>query len=300
MRVFVTGATGFIGSAIVQELLGAGHKVIGLARSDAGAQSLSAAGAEVHRGSLEDLESLHRGAAAAEGIIHAAFNHDFSDFAASAETDKIAIEAMTATLAGTGKSLLVTSGILGLPAGRLGTEEDTPSAHVPRKSEAAGVAAASQGVRAIVMRLPPSVHGGGDRGFVPALIKFAREKGFAIYVGDGKNRWPAVHRRDAARLYRLALERGVSGAKYHCVADEGIPVRQIADVIGRRLNVPAVSKTAEEAAEMLGFMGHVLAMDCPASSALTRPRLDWQPTGPGLLHDLEQGRYFSVSSSLQT
>ena len=294
MRVFVTGATGFIGSAIVQELLGAGHQVLGLARSDAGAKSLADAGAEVHRGSLEDLDSLKRGAAAVEGVIHTAFIHDFSDFAANARADKLAIEAMTATLAGSGKRLIVTSGTLGLPPGRPGTEDDSPGSASPRKSEETGLAAATQGVRAMVIRLSPSVHGDGDHGFVPILIKFAREKGFAIYVGEGKNRWPAVHRLDAATLYRLALEKGTSGARFHGVADEGIPTREIAEVIGRRLNVPAVSKTPGEAAALLGFIGQVLGMDGSASSALTQERLGWRPIQPGLIHDLEKGRYFDT------
>jgi nucleoside-diphosphate-sugar epimerase len=292
MRVFITGATGFIGSAIVQELLGAGHQVLGLARSDAGATSLAAAGAEVHRGSLEDLDSLKRAAGAADGVIHTAFIHDFSDFAANAEVDKLAIEAMTATLAGSRKPLLVTSGVLGLASGRPGTEEDSPAASSPRKSEQAGLAAAAKGVLAMVIRLPPSVHGDGDHGFVPALISLAREKGFAIYVGEGKNRWSAVHRLDTPKLYRLALEKGTSGARFHGVADEGIPIREIAEVIGRRLKVPAVSKTPEEAAGLLGFIGYVLAVDGPASSALTRERLGWYPTQPNLIRDLEQGRYF--------
>jgi nucleoside-diphosphate-sugar epimerase len=289
MRVFVTGATGFIGSAIVQELRGAGHQVLGLARSDAGAQSLAAAGAVVHRGSLEDTDSLKRGAAAADGVIHTAFIHDFSDFAANAKADKLAIEAMAATLAGSGKPLIVSSGCLGQS-----TEEDSPDHAFPRKSEEVGLAAVAQGVRAMVIRLSPSVHGDGDHGFVPTLIKLAREKGFAIYVGEGKNCWPAVHRLDAAKLYRLALEKGTSGAKFHGVADEGIPIRQIAEVIGRRLNVPAVSKTPEEAAELLGFIGHVLAMGGRSSNALTRERLGWHPTQPGLIQDLEGGRYFDA------
>jgi nucleoside-diphosphate-sugar epimerase len=294
MRIFITGATGFIGSAIVTELLGAGHRVLGLARSEAGAASLAAAGAEVHRGSLEDLDSLKRGAAAVDGVIHTAFIHDFSTFAANARVDELAIEAMTSTLAGSGKPLLVTSGTLGLPTGRPGTEEDSPAAAIPRKSEAAGLAAAAQGVRAMVMRLSPSVHGDGDHGFVPQLVKLAREKGFAIYVGDGQNRWPAVHRLDVARLYRLALEKGTAGARFHGVADEGIPIREIAEVIGRRLKVPAVSKTPEEARELLGFIGHVLAMGGAASSALTQQRLGWHSTEPGLLQDLEHGRYFDT------
>ena len=289
MRVFVTGATGFIGSAIVQELLAAGHRVLGLARSDAGARSLASAGVEVHRGSLEDLDSLKRGAAEVDGVIHTAFSHDFSDFAANARADKLAIEAMTATLAGSGKPFVVTSGALGLA-----TEEDSPSHAFPRKSEEAGLSAAAQGVRAMVLRLSPSVHGDGDHGFVPALIKAAREKGFAMYVGEGKNVWPAVHRLDAAKLYRLALERGTSGARFHGVADQGIPIRDIAEIIGRHLSVPAVSKTPEEAAEHLGFIGQVLGMGGMSSSALTQERLGWRPTQPGLIQDLEHGRYFEA------
>lgn len=289
MRVFVTGATGFIGSAIVQELLGAGHTVLGLARSDAGANSLAATGAEVHRGSLEDLESLKRGAAGVDGVIHTAFIHDFSDFAASVKADKLAIETMTATLAGSGKPFIVSSGCLGMK-----TEDETPSHAFPRKSEEAGLAAAAQGVRAMVIRLAPSVHGDGDHGFVPALIKSAREKGFAFYVGEGKNLWPAVHRLDAAKLYRLALEKGKSGARFHGVGDEGIPTREIAETIGRRLNVPTVSKTLEEATALLGFIGQVLAMGGPTSNALTQERLGWYPTQPGLIADLEHGRYFET------
>lgn len=292
MRVFVTGATGFIGSAIVRELLGAGHRVLGLARSDRGASALAAAGAEVHRGSLEDLDSLKRGAAAADGVIHTAFIHDFSSFEANARIDERAIEAMAAALAGTDKPLVVSAGTLGLPPGRLATEEDSPGSALPRKSESAALSAAAQGVRAMVVRLSPSVHGDGDHGFVPALVTSAREKGFALYVGDGENRWPAVHRLDAARLFRLALEKGTAGARFHGVADEGIPVRRIAQVIGRRLNVPVVSKSVAEAAEVLGFIGHAVAIDNPTSSAWTRERLGWHPTQVGLLQDLEQGRYF--------
>ena len=294
MRVFVTGATGFIGSAIVHDLLEAGHQVLGLARSEAGAASLAAAGAAVHRGSLEDLASLQRGAAAADGVIHTAFVHDFSRYAASAELDAIAIEAMAQTLAGSNKPLVVTSGTLGLPPGRAGTEDDAAASSSPRRSESAAVAAAALGVRAMVVRLPPSVHGDGDHGFVPMLIARARELGVATVIGDGTNRWPAVHRLDAARLFRLALEQGTATARFHGVADEGIPVRAIAERIGHRLGVPVVSTTAEAAAEDLGFIGRVLAMDGPASSALTQARLGWRPTQPGLLLDLEQGRYFDT------
>jgi len=294
MRVFVTGATGFIGSAIVKELISAGHEVLGLARSDAGAEALAAAGAAVHRGSLADLDSLRSGAAAVDGVVHTAFIHDFTDFAANARTDERAIAAMTDILEGSGKPLVVTAGTLGLPPGRTATEDDSPSGVIPRRSEAAGLAAAARGVRATVIRLSPSVHGDGDHGFVPALIKLAREQGVAIHVGDGNNRWPAVHRFDAARLYRLALERGSAGARFHGVAEEGIPVREIAAVIGRRVGVPVVSRTAAEAVGLLGFVGHALAMDGPAASAQTQAQLGWRPEQPGLLADLEGGRYFDA------
>ncbi len=294
MRVFVTGASGWVGSAVTRDLIGAGHKVLGLARSEASANAVAAMGAEVHRGALDDLDSLARGAASCDGVIHTAFIHDFSDFAANCATDKAAIEAIGAALAGSGRPLLVTSGTLGLPPGSLGTEDDAAASVMPRKSEEVGLAMATRGIRAMVVRLSPSVHGEGDHGFVATLVRTAREKGFATYVGDGKNRWPAVHRFDAARIYRLALEKGVSGARFHGVADEGIPVREIAEAIGRRLNVPAVSKTPEEASALLGFIGHVLAMDAPASSALTQERLGWRPTGPGLIADLDKGHYFDT------
>jgi len=287
MRVFVTGATGFIGSAVVKELLDAGHRVLGLARSEAGAKAVAAAGAEVHRGSLEDLESLKRGALVVDGVIHTAFVHDFTDFEANAAKDRAAIEAMTAALAGSNKPLIVTAGCLGLA-----TEEDPPPANFPRKSEQAGLAAVPQGVRAIVIRLPPSVHGDGDHGFVPALIKLAREKGCSIYVGEGQARWPAVHRLDAAKLFRLALEKGSAGAVFHGVGDEGVPTRQISAIIARRLNVPSVSKTPDEAAALLGFIGHVLSLGGPTSSTLTQQRLGWKPVHPGLVEDLEHGTYF--------
>jgi nucleoside-diphosphate-sugar epimerase len=287
MRIFVTGASGFIGSAIVRELIGAGHHVLGLARSEAGANVVAAAGAQVHRGTLEDLDSLKRGAVEADAVIHAAFNHDFSNFAASCLADKVAIETLGAALSGSGRPLIVTSGLLGIA-----TEDDSPSGAIPRKSEETGLALAAKGVRAMVIRLPPSVHGDGDHGFVPALIRVAREKGFATYVGDGRNRWSAVHRLDAARLYRLALEKGKAGDRFHGVADAGIPTREIAEVIGRRLGVPAVSKFPEEAAVLFGFIGHVLAMGGESSSARTREVLGWTPTEVGLITDLEKGSYF--------
>jgi nucleoside-diphosphate-sugar epimerase len=291
MRVFVTGATGFIGSATVQELLGAGHQVLGLARSEAGAQALTAVGAEAHRGSLDDLDSLRRGAAAADGVIHLAFNHDFSAYAAAGETDRRAIEALGGGLAGSDRPLLVTSGLAGFDLGRPVTEADTPPLS-PRQSEPAALALVPQGVRAMVVRLSPSVHDRGDQGFVPTLIAIARQKGVAAYVGDGLNRWPGVHRLDAARLYRLALEQGVAGARYHGVADEGVAMRDLAGIIGRHLNVPVVSKSAEEAAEHFGWMARFVGLDLAASSTRTQQQLGWQPTHPSLLADLEQGHYF--------
>jgi nucleoside-diphosphate-sugar epimerase len=297
MRVFVTGATGFIGSAVVQELIGAGHQVLGLARSDAAAKSLTA-GAEAHRGALDDHDSLRRGAAVSDGVIHTAFIHDFSNIAAAGETDRLAIEALGAALAGSGRPFVVTSGIGLLAQGRVGTEDDAPDpssggAHRVA-SELAALSLASRGVRVSVVRLPPSVHGDGDHAFIPALIHIAREKGASAYVGDGRNRWSAVHRLDAAHLYRLALEKGPPGATFHGVADEGVSTREIADVIGRRLNMPVVSKSAEEAAAHFAWLARFFALDIPASSTQTQRRLGWRPREPGLIADLERGRYFET------
>ncbi|MBC6988395.1 SDR family oxidoreductase [Hymenobacter sp. BT491] len=291
MRVFVTGASGFIGSAIVQELRGAGHQVLGLARSEASAQALTAAGAEVHRGTLEDVDSLRRGAAAADGVIHAAFIHDFSQYVAAGETDRLAIEALGEALSGSDRPLVVTAGLAGFALGRPAIEEDTPTVG-PRMSEQTALKLAAQGVRASVVRLAASVHDDGGYGFVPTLIRIAREKGVAAYLGEGLNRWPAVHRLDAAHLFQLVLEQGAAGACYHGAADEGVPLRDIAAVIGRHLDVPVVSKSPEETADHFGWMARFVGMDAPASSALTQQRLGWHPSHRSLLADLEHGRYF--------
>lgn len=296
MKIFVTGATGFIGSAIVPELINAGHQVLGLARSDAGAKSLAAAGAEVHRGSLEDLESLRTGAAAADAVIHAAFIHDFLNYLPAAEKDKQAIEMLGAALVGSRRPLLVTSGTALLAPGRLAVEQDATNSSFPRKSEEAGLAMAARGAHVSILRLPPSVHGAGDHGFVPHLIEIAREKGVSAYVGDGLNRWPAVHRLDAAHLYRLAVEKGAARASYHGVGDEGVLFREIAGVIGRHLNVPVVSKSPEEATTHFGWMAHFAALDCPASSAETQKQLGWRPTRTSLIPDMD-ANYFEQTAS---
>jgi nucleoside-diphosphate-sugar epimerase len=290
MRVFVTGATGFIGTAVIPELINAGHKVIGLARSDAGAKSLAEAGAQVHRGDLEDRESLRSGAAMSDGVIHLAFNHDFSKYMDNCQADRCAIEALGSVLAGSDRPLVVTSGTaMALTPGRAATEDDrpTPSSMSPRSaSEEATIEMVSRGVRASVMRLP-QVHNRIKQGLITPLIEIARAKGVSAYVGDGRNRWPAAHLNDTARLYRLALEKGVAGERFHAVAEEGVPLREIAEAVGRRINVPVVSKIPEEAPEHFGWLAFFLGVDAPASSAKTQDRLGWHPTQTGLISDLE-------------
>jgi nucleoside-diphosphate-sugar epimerase len=294
MRVFLTGATGFIGSAIVPELINAGHQVLGLTRSDAGAQSLAAAGAEAHRGDLEDLASLSSAAAKADGVIHCAFDHDFSNFLANCEKDRRAITALGAALAGSDRPLVITSGTgMGNAADGQPATEDifNPDHPNPRKaSELAGAAVSATGVNVSGVRLP-QVHNTVKQGLISPLVQVAREKGVSAYVGDGLNRWPAAHVLDVARLYRLALERREPGARYHAVAEEGVTIRTIAGVIGRGLKAPVVAISPEEAAGHFGWLGMFAGLDLPASSAQTQKVLGWRPTGPGLIADLEQMRY---------
>ncbi|WP_433284799.1 SDR family oxidoreductase [Pseudonocardia sp. CA-142604] len=297
MRVFVTGATGFIGSAIVRELKSAGHQILGLARSDEAAASLAAAGTEVHRGTLDDLDSLRRGAAASDGVIHTAFVHDFSDYAGAVRTDLRAVETLGEALAGSDRPFVITSGTAGLTPGRVVTEDDTPDAGSPAAArmpaEQAALSTAARGVRASVVRLPPSVHGEGDHGFVPRLISIARATGVSAYPGDGSNRWAAVHRLDAAHLFRLALEAAPAGARLHGVDEESVPVRDIADAIGRHLKLPVTAIPREQAEAHFGWLGAFLSMDVPVSSTLTQKQLGWHPVQATLIADLEEGHYFT-------
>jgi nucleoside-diphosphate-sugar epimerase len=297
MRVFVTGATGYIGSAIVADLIDAGHHVTGLARSDAAAAALAAAGVRAHRGALDAAGSLRSAAAASEGVIHAAFQNvgPDTDFAAACAADLRAIETLGEALAGSGRPLVITSGTALLPPGRLGTEDDAAVPGTPRAaSEEAALSFADCGVRVSVVRLAPSVHSGeaDKKGFVPSMIGFARTKGVSAYVGDGSNRWPAVHQLDAARLFRLALESAPAGLRLHGAAEEGVPFRDIADVIGAQLNLPVTAISAEEAKDHFSFLAPFVSIDNPTSSAITREQLGWQPKQPGLIADLEEGHYF--------
>jgi nucleoside-diphosphate-sugar epimerase len=311
MRIFVTGASGWIGSAVVPELIGAGHQVIGLARSDASAAALIAAGAEVHRGTLDDLDSLREAAAASDGVIHLAFKHDLAftgGFQGAADADRRAVETFADALAGTDRPLVIASGTLGLAAGRVATERDGHGASTAMAAAGGGphtrwataefvISLASRGVRSIVMRLPPTNHGDGDNGFMAAVVGIARDKGVSGYIGDGANRWPAVHRLDSAHLFRLAVEEAPAGSTLHAVADEGVPIRDIAEVIGRHLNLPVVSIASDDAAEHFTWLAAFLALDSPASSTLTRELLGWQPTQLGLIDDLDQGHYFHKPSA---
>jgi nucleoside-diphosphate-sugar epimerase len=305
MRIFVTGASGWIGSAVVPELLGAGHEVVGLARSEASAQQLEGAGAIVQRGDLDDFDGLAKAAADADGVIHLAFQHEVAfgggNFAAAAAVDRRAVEAMGAALADSDRPLVLASGMLGLQIGRVATEDDglVPSAairaHPAGRRQATALltlSLAGTGVRSSVLRLPPTVHGDGDHGFVATLVGIARERGVAGYVGDGTNRWPAVHRSDAARLARLAVEAAPAGSVLHAVGDEGVPMREIAEVTGRQLGIPTESVDPADAIEHFGHMGLFVGVDSPASATITRELLAWEPTGPSLLEDLEQGHYY--------
>ena len=287
MHVFVTGATGWIGSAVVQDLIGAGHQVTGLARNDEKAARLAASGATVLRATLDDLDALKNAASEADAVIHTAFNHDFSKFPESAAQDQRVIEALGSALEGSERPLLVTSGLSGLPAGA--TEADLPDPASPRRSEVAARALKERGVRVATVRLAPSVHGIGDHGFIPIVIRLAREKGVSAYIGDGQNKWSGVYRLDAAKVYRLALEQGVTEAVYHAVADEAVPFRNIASIIGRRLSLPVEPREREH----FGWFATMAGGNMAASSARTRALLGWNPTGPSLLADLEQPTYYA-------
>ena len=294
MRIFLTGATGFIGSAVIPELVSAGHKVLGLTRSDAGAKALIAAGAEPHRGNLEDLDSLRRGVSLSDGVLHCGFNHNFANFVANCEQDRLVIEAMGSMLVGSDRPLIITSGTgMGSTApGQPATEDyfDTNNPNPRRASELAGAAMLDRGVNVSVVRLP-QVHDPFKQGLITPYIQMVRDKGVAGYPGDGLNRWPAVHVLDAARVYKLALDKRKAGSRYHAVAEEGVSIKDIVEVIGRGLKLPVVSLSPKEVLDHFGWMAAFVSYDMPASSALTQERLGWHPTGPGLISDLEQMRF---------
>ena len=298
MRIFLTGATGYIGSAITKDLLEVGHQVVGLARSDASAAALVAAGAEVHRGNLDDFDSLKAGASAADGVIHNAFNNisETTDFVAASQADLAAVEAIGSALEGTDKPFIVTSGTLLLTPGRLGTENDAPDPVMggPRvPTEIAVHDMASRGIRSAVVRLAPTVHGVGDNaGFISTLISLARAKGASAYVGDGSNLWPAVQRLDAARLFRLGVESAPAGSRLHGAGEEGVPFKDIAEAIGRKLDLPTVSVSTEDAPDHFGFLAFAVATDNPTSNKITRELLGWDPTHPKVIEDIEEGHYF--------
>jgi nucleoside-diphosphate-sugar epimerase len=313
MRIFVTGASGWIGSPVVAELIGSGHEVVGLARSDESAAAIVAAGAQVQRGSLDDLESLRSGASATDGVIHLAFNHELAfsgNFKAAADADRQAIETFAEVLAGSDRPLVIASGTLGLSVGRVATELDGHGSETQVQLAAHGegprtrhenaeftISLASRGIRSSVVRLPPTNHGDGDHGFIATLVGIARNTGVAGYLGDGSNRWPAVHRLDSAHLFCLAVEHAPAGSTLHAIADEGVPLRAIASVMGRHLNVPVAEIPAEQAAAHFTWLAGFVGIDSPASSAATRELMQWEPTRPGLLDDLDEGHYFTTPSA---
>ncbi|MEV7978763.1 SDR family oxidoreductase [Streptomyces sp. NPDC086519] len=304
MRVFVTGASGWLGSAVVPELLDAGHQVVGLARSEASAAALTTAGADVVRGTVDDLDVLRDAAASSDGVIHLAFKHDIAfsgDFRAAAEADRRAVDAFGEVLAGSGRPFVLASGLLGIAPGRTATEQDMPaiddSAFSLRHATAlAALQLASRGVRSSVVRLAPTCHGEGDKGFMAALIGIARERGVSGYVGDGANRWPAAHRLDVGQLFRLAVEKAPAGSVLHGAGEEGVAIRDVAEVIGRHLGLPVVSVAPADAAGHFGWLDGIVDLDGPASSAATRELLDWRPSHPGLVEDLDKGHYFGPAA----